>query len=60
MNWSESIYLIKELKQLIAAQTTAISSEQGAHIFFTGDSTATAIKGDILFVIPTDENSSND
>lgn len=57
MNWNETVYLIKELKQAIAAQTTAISSGQGAHIFFTGESTANAVQGDILFVVPSQESS---
>ncbi len=59
MNWNETVYLIKELKQAIAAQTTAISSKQGAHIFFTGESTASAVPGDILFIIPSQEPSSD-
>lgn len=61
MNWNESVYLIKEIEQLIAAQTTAISSSLGAGnaIYFSDETIpTTANNGDILFIIK-EENSSS-
>ena len=54
MNWNESVYLIKEIEQLIADQTTAIENDLGAGnaIFFDEvPSGTTPRNGDILFLL---------